>query len=70
MVLVQLTHNAFLWCRGNDVPYVQILGGQFTVQTQKITETPFNCEVSLLKQRHGGLGATHREKDLKAFKII
>lgn len=50
-----LTHDAFLWCWGDDVAYVQVLGGQFTVQTQEITETPFYWKLIGLKQRQGGL---------------
>lgn len=50
-----LTHNAFLWCWGDDVAYVQVLWGQFTVQTQEITETPFYWKLISLKQRQGGL---------------
>lgn len=54
-----LTHNALLWSGRHDVTDVEILGGQFTVQTQKITETSFHWEIPLFKQRHGRL--RHRE---------
>lgn len=57
-----LTHNAFLRSRGDDVADVQVLGGQFAVQTQKITETSFNGEILLPEQRHGGLRGTQSDR--------
>lgn len=58
-----LTYDAFLRCRGDDVAYVQVLGGQFTVQTQKVTETPFYSKLISLKQGDGGLKERHKRKD-------
>lgn len=59
--VILLTHNAFLWCWGDDIAYVQVLRGQFTVQTQEITETPFYWKLISLKQRQGGLGERDRK---------
>lgn len=44
-----LTHNAFLWRWGDDVAYVQVLRGQFTVQTQKITETSLYWKITIFE---------------------
>lgn len=61
--LMTLTHDAFLWCGGDDVANVKVLWGQFTVQTQKITETAFYGKVFIFKQSHGGLGKRKRERE-------
>lgn len=61
--MMSLTHNAFLWRGGDDVADVKVLWGQFTVQTQEITETAFDGEVFIFKQSHGGLGERHRERE-------
>lgn len=63
MQMMALTHNAFLWCGGDDVADMKVLWGQFTVQTQKITETAFYRKVFIFKQSHGGLGKRHREAE-------
>lgn len=56
----QLTHDAFLRCRRDDVAHVQVLGGQFAVQAQEVAETPLDGKVLALEDGEGGLEAQSR----------
>lgn len=56
----QLTHDAFLRCRRDDVAHVQVLGGQFAVQAQEVAETPLDSKVLALEDGEGCLEAQNR----------
>lgn len=55
LLLFKHTHNAFLWCRWNYIANVHVLRSQFAMQTQEITESPFDSKLISAEQVQGCL---------------
>lgn len=54
-LLFKHTHDAFLWCRRDYVANVHVLGSQFAMQSQEITESPFDRKLISTEKVQGCL---------------